>query len=61
VISVLMGGFVPLQAQAAPQVQANDPPYIISGYVYKHGTTSGLAGAEIQLQFKTCDALAACA
>jgi len=55
IISVLMSGFVPLQAQAALQVQANDPPYVIRGHVYEYDTRSGLAGARVQVQFEACD------
>lgn len=31
-------------------------PYVIRGHVYQHGTTTGLAGARVQVQFETYEA-----
>lgn len=55
VLAILLSGLILLQAQAAPQMQADTPPYIIRGHVYEHGTTNGLGGARVEVTFETCD------
>jgi hypothetical protein len=54
-VGVLLSGLVLLRARAAPQAQANDPPYVIRGHVYEHDTTNGLWGARVEVTFETCD------
>ena len=54
-VSLLVSFNTPLKTQANPRTFSNNPPYIISGHVYVYGTSNGLAGAQVKVEFEVCD------